>query len=847
MLPPTLCEAVNPELGIAATPFYVNTEAGPWIARLGSVRRAGIDSFGFGGINVHAIVEEAPAEAKRPERCTPWPAELVVLSARHAGGACSRSSSALAGALGRHEAHAAGRASPRRWRAPTAASRAGSPSWPRTRSRSPRASSRHARAARQAGAALVAAQRRVLRQRARGRQARVPVPGRRLAVHEHARPTSPSASTRCSSGSTSGTRSTTRRAATTAPTSPSPTPARTTRRAASARRAPARHGRRQRGGVRRRHGDAVAAALARRRARRDDGPQLRRVGGAGGLGRACRRRRRSSWRRSCASSTRSTSGCWPRARSPTGALLAVGALPAEAVQAQIAATGSPVVDRDGQLRQPAGAVRRQGRDRRAAGRACRRPARSACRCRSTAAITPPISPTSAPPSSPTTAASSCARRGCRSIPAPRPSLSRDRPAGVRKLAAAQWSQTVRFRETIEQMVADGVGCFVEVGPSGNLTAFVNDIPAGKAQTAIASNLRRRDGVEQLLTVLAQLYASGRPVRLRIAVRRPAHRRRRPERSLSTRVPTACCSTTPCRCFAIRTATVRPCGRVGGAASAARAGRRRVEAERRRRPRARDCAVHRTADAAARAAIRAPASWPSISTSCAASSSSSGRSSSRGRPRSVDTAAPERRPRVADLPFLSEIARAGRAAPRGALPSEPRRQLPAQPRALGPGLRDRCGAFGPGVRAADGQRRDHGRGLQPARRQHVAAGDRERSRLRLDRPRRRASDPRGPCRGRRRRPGASIARRSSTAPSTSSAPTSSSSRLARSAAWRRSAPTRPSVWSGPELYTTGMFHGPVFQSVRQHRRLERAAASTPICSRSRLQDFFDDRRARRGWS
>src|SRR4029077_7528011 len=86
-------------------------------------------------------------------------------------------------------------------------------------------------------------------------------------------------------------------------------------------------------------------------------------------------------------------------------------------------------------------------------------------------------------------------------------------AAVRKLAAAQWSQTVRFRETIEQMVADGVGCFVEVGPSGNLTAFVNDIPAGKAQTPIASNLRRRDGVEQLLTVLAQLYASGRPVRL----------------------------------------------------------------------------------------------------------------------------------------------------------------------------------------------------------------------------------------------------------------------------------------------------------------------------------------------
>ena len=142
MLPPTLCESVNPELGIAATPFYVNTEAGA-VDRAPRQRRAAPASTrsASAASTSHAIVEEAPAEAKRPERCTPWPAELVVLSAATPEAlldeARARSPPRSAGTR-----HAAGRRSPPRWRAPTAASRSGSPSWPRTRSRSPRASSR---------------------------------------------------------------------------------------------------------------------------------------------------------------------------------------------------------------------------------------------------------------------------------------------------------------------------------------------------------------------------------------------------------------------------------------------------------------------------------------------------------------------------------------------------------------------------------------------------------------------------------------------------------------------------------------------------------------------------------
>ena len=81
ILPPTLCGRVNPELGIAQTPLYVNTTSRPWISQPEKPRRAGVNAFGFGGINAHAILEEAPAEAHRPPRLETRPAELCVFSA----------------------------------------------------------------------------------------------------------------------------------------------------------------------------------------------------------------------------------------------------------------------------------------------------------------------------------------------------------------------------------------------------------------------------------------------------------------------------------------------------------------------------------------------------------------------------------------------------------------------------------------------------------------------------------------------------------------------------------------------------------------------------------------------
>jgi len=60
VLPPTLhCDEPNPEFELHKTPFYINTETRPWIHGAPDVpRRAGVNAFGFGGINAHAILEE---------------------------------------------------------------------------------------------------------------------------------------------------------------------------------------------------------------------------------------------------------------------------------------------------------------------------------------------------------------------------------------------------------------------------------------------------------------------------------------------------------------------------------------------------------------------------------------------------------------------------------------------------------------------------------------------------------------------------------------------------------------------------------------------------------------------
>ncbi|MFI0230981.1 ACP S-malonyltransferase [Streptomyces sp. NPDC017086] len=62
-LVPTLLHSArtNPDIAFEETPFRVQLEAAPWEPPPGGrPRRAGISSFGAGGVNVHLIVEEAP-------------------------------------------------------------------------------------------------------------------------------------------------------------------------------------------------------------------------------------------------------------------------------------------------------------------------------------------------------------------------------------------------------------------------------------------------------------------------------------------------------------------------------------------------------------------------------------------------------------------------------------------------------------------------------------------------------------------------------------------------------------------------------------------------------------------
>ncbi|MFD2169215.1 amino acid adenylation domain-containing protein [Tumebacillus lipolyticus] len=97
-LPPSLhFKTPNRKIDWQRSPFYVNTELKEW--NRGAIpRRAGVSSFGLGGINAHAILEEAPLQAATPSRRS---AQLLLISAK--------TETALAAATARLKAHLAQR------------------------------------------------------------------------------------------------------------------------------------------------------------------------------------------------------------------------------------------------------------------------------------------------------------------------------------------------------------------------------------------------------------------------------------------------------------------------------------------------------------------------------------------------------------------------------------------------------------------------------------------------------------------------------------------------------------------------------------------------------------------
>ena len=80
VLPTTLhVEEPNPALTDPASPFRLEGEPRPWVHTAATPRRAAVSSFGFGGVNLHAVLEEHVGDAPPPSRR--WPAELFLLAA----------------------------------------------------------------------------------------------------------------------------------------------------------------------------------------------------------------------------------------------------------------------------------------------------------------------------------------------------------------------------------------------------------------------------------------------------------------------------------------------------------------------------------------------------------------------------------------------------------------------------------------------------------------------------------------------------------------------------------------------------------------------------------------------
>ena len=80
VIPPNIhFETPNPRLQLPDTPFYVPTEARPWVATA-HPRRAAVSAFGFGGTNAHIVLEEPPPRSEARQQSDR--SVVVMLSAR---------------------------------------------------------------------------------------------------------------------------------------------------------------------------------------------------------------------------------------------------------------------------------------------------------------------------------------------------------------------------------------------------------------------------------------------------------------------------------------------------------------------------------------------------------------------------------------------------------------------------------------------------------------------------------------------------------------------------------------------------------------------------------------------
>ena len=85
------------------------------------------------------------------------------------------------------------------------------------------------------------------------------------------------------------------------------------------------------------------------------------------------------------------------------------------------------------------------------------------------------------------------------------------PAEVRRLFVRHLVEPVRFRQLIEAMYEAGFRAFVQVG-TGALASVMDDVLSGSDHLAIAANAPQRDGLAQLRRVAAAFWVEGRGVK-----------------------------------------------------------------------------------------------------------------------------------------------------------------------------------------------------------------------------------------------------------------------------------------------------------------------------------------------
>jgi len=510
VLPPTLCDAVNPDLGIETTPFYVNTATRPWFCQPGTLRRAGINCFGFGGINAHAIIEEAPPRAVRPETLTAWPAELCVFSAKSAeelvlrldraagwiGENANRSLCDIAAALVKQDTKDLHRLAIVAKDKADLAKKIDTASTRLQKNKGDRWATRSGI---------------VYSSRPLGGKLAFMFPGEGSQYFDML-----SDLIMCFDevrnwfdfwpGLYPDLPGSTRTDIVFPPQND-----------LSAQRRKELETRLHDMDVGSEAVFIAGQAIFGLLGSFGVTPDVM-VGHSSGESSALAASGAivADDFASLAGFIRELNQVYNRVLSqgkiPTGSLLAVGALPQAVVEEQIAALDKGVViamdNCANQLvlfgeKAPIDTLKKSLGD---AGGICmplpfdrgyHTPQFSAVSDAfldyyETIGVKPPGVPLY-----------SCASAG----------LFSDDAAEVRRLAASQWARKVRFRETVTNMYRDGVRCFIEVGPSGNLSAFLNDILHGKEALTLATNQRNRNGMEQFLTVLSHLYVNDKAVNL----------------------------------------------------------------------------------------------------------------------------------------------------------------------------------------------------------------------------------------------------------------------------------------------------------------------------------------------